>query len=102
MPLAQLVAVPATEAEEEAMVAVAMDMETAEAVGTISALIECPLTEWMSMIPSTVSPQMNGTSLATMAENRFSVCATAPTVSNLPLVETEAVKEEAGVVRLRP
>ena len=93
--LAQLVAVLATEVEVEAAKVVV-------AKGTIPVPIVCLSVESMSLIPSTVSPQMNGTSLATMAENRFSVCATAPTVSNLPLVETEAVKEEAGVVRLQP
>ena len=61
VPLAQLVAVLATEAEEVAVEAIIMAMEEAEAMvakGTIPALIVCPSTESISLIPSAVSPQM--------------------------------------------
>ena len=116
VPLAQLVAILATEAEEEVAEAVAMISETAEAMEvmrTIPALIICPLMELMSLIPSTVSPQTNGTSLAAMIVNRFSACTAAPTlsgllleeaptVSSLLLEEAEAVKEEAGAMQLWP
>ena len=105
VPLAQLVAILATEAEEEVAEAVAMISETAEAMEvmrTIPALIICPLMELMSLIPSTVSPQTNGTSLAAMIVNRFSACTAAPTLSGLLLEEAEAVKEEAGAMQLWP
>ena len=57
VPLAQLVAVLATEAEEEATVVVAMAKETAEAMGTLSTVIMPPSMELTSLIPSAVSPQ---------------------------------------------
>ena len=74
-----------------------MAVEAAEAVeaeGIIPAPIVCPLMESTSLIPFAVSPQMNGTSLATMAANRCSVCKTVPTVSSLLPEEAEEVEEE--------
>ena len=100
--LAPLVAVLATEVEEKAVVIVGEAAEAVEAVEIIPALIMCLLTEPMSLIPSAVSPQMNGTSLVTMVANRFSVCATALTVNSLSLEEAEVVKEEAGAAQSRP
>ena len=103
MPLAPVVAVLATEAEEVAEEAVVIAVEVAEAVeaeGTIPAPIVCPLMESISLIPFTVSPQMNGINLAIMAANRYSACKTVPTVSSLLLEEAEEVKEEAGAAQL--
>ena len=102
VPLAQLVAILATEVEEEAVVMAAEAAEAVVAMGIIPAVIVCPSMESMFLIPSTVSPHTNGTSMATMVEDRFSVCMTVPIVNNLPLVEAEAVKEDARAVQLRP
>ena len=100
VPLAQLVAVLATEVEEEAVEAVVMGKETAEAVvalGMLPAVIVCLSMELTSLIHSAASPQTNGIDLAAMAGNWFSACTTMPTVNKLG-----AVKEETGAAQLRP
>ena len=70
--------------------------------GMIPAPTVCLLMELTSLIPSAASPQMKGISLAVMAGNRFSACATMPTVIKLPLVDAEVAKEEAGAAQLQP
>ena len=81
-----------------------MAVEAAEALvakGIMPAPIVYLLMELISLIPSAVSPQMNGTDLAAMVANRYLACMTVLTVSSLLLEEAETVKEEAGVAQLQ-
>ena len=98
--LAPMVAVLATEAEEEAVVIAVEATGAVEAEGIIPPPIVCPLMESMSLTPFAVSPQMNGTNLATMVANRCSACVTVATVSSLLPEQAEEVEEEAGAAQL--
>ena len=103
--LAQPMVIWATEAGEEAMVVMASAKGTTEAMvamGMPPAMTLLPSTELTSLIPSTVSPKMNGNALAAMVGNKSSPHATMPMVNKLPLVEAEAVKEEAQTAQLQP
>ena len=106
MRLAPAVASLATEEEEVAEEAVVTAVEAAEAVEAEATIlpgrIVCPLMESISLTPFAASPQTSGTSLATMAANRYSACVTVPTVNSLlpEEAEAEAVEEEAGAARL--